>query len=72
MFSTFNEGPLFHVVTCYKKLNAFHLVILKCLTYAVTTLFVIMLHSLICNLYIFSFFSVEENIENSIYILIKK
>lgn len=61
MFSTFNGGPLFHAMTCYKKLNAFLLVILKCFTNAVTTLFVIMLPSLICNLYIFFFtFSVNK------------
>lgn len=38
MFSTFNEGPLFHYMTCYKKLSAFHLVILKCFTNAGVTL----------------------------------
>lgn len=72
MFSTFNGEPLSHAMTCYKKkLSAFHLVILKCFINAVTTHFVVMLHSLTCNLS-FSSFSVKESIENSIYLLIKK
>lgn len=70
MFFTFSEGPLFHAMTCYKKLSAFNPVILKCFTNA--ALFVIVLHFLTCDLSIFFFFSVKESIDNSIYLLIKK